>query len=294
MPEIRIEKLSYRYPPFHHDQEQAEVSYALRDLNLMIPIGEMVGIIGTTGGGKTSLCLAITGLIPQQTGGSISGDVWVGEWNTKRVPVVEMATRVGIVFQDPEANFLGLTVEDEIAFGLENLALPVAEMEPRIARALGQVGMDALRQRPISTLSGGQKQRIAIAAVLAMQPEILVLDDPTAELDPVGRRDVLGAIADIRQSAPETTIVLASSDPASVAESVDRVLVLVDGQVRASGTPDEVFAGEVDLRGIGVSSPEVADLALGCNREFSTSFHFSRYAEARRGLEELLAPTSPE
>lgn len=284
MPEIRIENLHFRYPPFHADVRQEDVPYALAGIDLVIPEGEFLGIIGTTGSGKSSLCLTLNGLIPQQTGGSIRGSVLVGDHDTRRVPVVQLATQVGIVFQDPEANFVGLTVEDEVAFGLENLAVPPAQISERVENALAMVGMEDVRQRSVATLSGGQKQRVALAAVMAMEPDVLVLDDPTAELDPVGRQDVLAAISALRIRRTEMTIILASSDPEPVAEFADRVLVLHEGRMLALGSTADVFAESDLLRASNVTVPEVVDLASLLNRDYGTAYRFSRYDETLETL----------
>ncbi|HMM42165.1 MAG TPA: ATP-binding cassette domain-containing protein, partial [Thermomicrobiales bacterium] len=170
---IRIDDLHYRYPVFDPERGE-EPGYALAGVSLEVAQGELLGVTGTTGSGKTTLCLALNGLAPQQTGGTIRGDVWIGDWNTKRVPVPQLATRVGVVFQDPEANLIGLTVEDEVAFGPENLGVDPREIEERLAWALDVVGMADARQRSVTQLSGGQKQRVGIASVLAMLPKIVV------------------------------------------------------------------------------------------------------------------------
>ena len=289
MPEIRIEQLHYRYPPFDPNDTDPDQTWALDDVSIEIGAGEFLGIIGTTGSGKTTLCLALNGLVPQQTSGTIRGDVWIGDVNTKRLPVVEIATRVGIVFQDPEANFLGLTVEDEVAFGLENLAMPLPEIEERLAWALDLVGMSGFRLRSVAQLSGGQKQRVAIASVLAMTPEVLVLDDPTAELDPAGKADVLDVIASVRKRQPGTTVVMTSGDARPLASGADRIAVLDGGRLIAQGFPAEVFSDVGALLGRGVPVPPVSELAATLNQTLGTHFRFHLVEQAAAQLRSHLA-----
>jgi len=274
MPPIRIENLHYRYPPFDPSKPEPEAGWVLEDVSLEIPAGEFLGIIGTTGSGKSTLCLALTGLVPQQTSGTIRGDVWIGETNTKRSPVTEIATTVGIVFQDPEANFLGLTVEDEVAFGPENLGVPRGEMAERVAWALELVGMSAYRERSVAQLSGGQKQRVAIAAVLAMTPEVLIMDDPTAELDPAGTAQVLELIEAVRQRIPGMTVIMTSGDPEPLVAGADRIAVLHAGRLVAVDTPGQLFADFGALFEAGVPAPPVYGLARELNRVLGSDFSF--------------------
>ncbi|NLE46735.1 MAG: ABC transporter ATP-binding protein, partial [Chloroflexi bacterium] len=156
MPEIIISDLHFSYPPLVLGQPPVSV---LRGINLTISRGEFVSIMGPTGVGKTTLCLALNGIVPQSTGGVFRGDVWIGERNTKENPVATLAATVGIVFQDPESQFFNMTVEDEVAFGPESLGVPSSEIAERIAWALDMVGMSAFRRRSPLQLSGGQKQR---------------------------------------------------------------------------------------------------------------------------------------
>lgn len=288
MPPIRIENLHYRYPPFNPSKPEPEEGWVLEDVSLEIPAGEFLGIIGTTGGGKSTLCLALTGLVPQQTSGTIRGDVWIGETNTKRSPVTEIATSVGIVFQDPEANFLGLTVEDEVAFGPENLGVPRDELARRVAWALEMVGMVAFRERSVAQLSGGQKQRVAIAAVLAMTPEVLIMDDPTAELDPAGTAQVLELVRSVRERMPEMTVIMTSGDPEPLVAGADRIAVLRDGRLVAVDAPERLFADFADHFAAGVPAPPVYGLARELNRALNTSFTFHTTEAAAAGLGELL------
>jgi len=173
--------------------------------------------------------------------------------------VAELATEVGLVFQDPESQLFSMTVEDEVAFGPESLGLPVDEIEERLRWALDVVGLADLRERSPAHLSGGQQRRLAIAAVLAMRPSILVLDEPTAGLDPLGRREVLRVVAELRRQG--ATVIMATQDADAVAELADRVIVLEAGRIALEGTPQEVFAHVERLHTLGVDVPQMAELS---------------------------------
>jgi energy-coupling factor transporter ATP-binding protein EcfA2 len=280
---IRIHNLHYRYPIFDPDSAGVggqESPWVLRGIDLTVEEGELLGIAGTTGSGKTTLCLALNGLVPQQTSGTIRGDVWIGDWNTKRVPVAQLATRVGVVFQDPEANLLGLAVEDEVAFGPENLGVDPHEIGERVTWALDVVGMSAFRERPAAQLSGGQKQRVGIAAVLAMLPEVLVLDEPTTELDPLGRHEIATVLADLRARERGMTVVLVESDPALLARLADRVALLDAGEVVALDAPRAIYADPLSLLKRGISVPPAAELGARLSGEYA----FLTREDALRGL----------
>jgi energy-coupling factor transporter ATP-binding protein EcfA2 len=288
---VRIENLHFRYPVFDPDATGVggeEPGYALAGLDLEIGAGELLGISGTTGSGKTTLCLTLNGLVPQQTSGTIRGDVWVGDWNTKRVPVPELATRVGLVFQDPEANLLGLTVEDEVAFGPENLAVDPREIEERVTWALDVVGMTAQRRRSAAMLSGGQKQRVGIAAVLAMLPQVLVLDEPTAELDPLGKREIAEVIAGLRERERGMTVVMVESDAATLARLADRLAIMDAGSIVAIDEPGALYANPAPLIELGVPVPDVSEVALRLNGRLGTSWAFVTDDEALARLSDDL------
>jgi energy-coupling factor transporter ATP-binding protein EcfA2 len=274
---VRIENLHFRYPVFDPDATGVggeEPGYALAGIDLEIDAGELLGVSGTTGSGKTTLCLALNGLVPQQTSGTIRGDVWIGDWNTKRVPVPQLATRVGLVFQDPEANLLGLTVEDEVAFGPENLAVDPQEIEERVTWALDVVGMAAQRRRPAAQLSGGQKQRVGIAAGLAMLPQVLVLDEPTAELDPLGKREIAEVIAGLRERERGMTVVMVESDATTLARLADRLAIMDAGSIVALDEPRALYANPAPLIERGVPVPVVSEVALRLNRRLATTHAF--------------------
>jgi energy-coupling factor transporter ATP-binding protein EcfA2 len=239
--------------------------------------------MGPTGGGKTTLCLALNGIVPHSTGGIIGGDVIVDGLNTKRRPVAEVARRVGLVFQEPEMQLFNMTAEMEVAFGLENLGLPRAEMIERIEWALALVKMQEWRQRSPFQLSGGQKQRVAIAAMLAMQPKILVLDEPTANLDPVGKREVFAAVETLRHQL-DMTIIMVSHESEQIAEFADRVVVLHEGKVALSGSPTAVFSQITRLQQIGLAVPQVSEVAHFLNQRHGTAYDFVRIEDVGRGV----------
>ncbi len=289
---ITIRHFTYRYPPVTEGEDPVT---ALENISLDIAAGEFLGVTGTTASGKSTLCLALNGLVPHSTGGVISGDVVVDGWNTKRVKVPLMATRIGLVFQDPESNLVGLSVEDEVAFGPENLGIPAHEIAQRVDWALGLVGMSAERMRSANQLSGGQKQRVAIAAVLAMRPEVLVLDEPTAQLDPLGKFEVASAIAALRREQERrVTVVMVEQDAEMLAQFADRVVVLDAGRIVDTGTPREVFGRVEALEARGVAVPQIAEVADRLNRRLGTRFDFLTTDEAAHALAPLLQNSSDD
>jgi energy-coupling factor transport system ATP-binding protein len=178
-----VEALYYAYPPLAPGDPPAE---ALRGVSFGLARGEFVAVMGPSGAGKTTLCLALCAIVPHSTGGVFGGRVVVCGQDTRRTRPAQLSARVGVVFQDPEGQILTTAVEDEVAFGLESQGLPRDEIARRVSWALEQVSLADHRRRNPSYLSGGQKQRVAIAAAIATRPDLLVLDEPTASLDPVG------------------------------------------------------------------------------------------------------------
>lgn len=204
----------------------------LRGIHLHIAPGELIGLLGRAGAGKTTLCLAAHGLVPHATGGVFRGRVVVGGRDTRRVPPADLVGVVSSVFQDAESQLFQTTVEDEIAFGLENLGLPPAEIDHRIDWALELVGLAGFRARSPRRLSGGQMQRVALAAALATRPALLVLDEPTAFLDPRGQAEVRAALAALRRELA-TSMLLATQDIEWIATGAHGLALLVGGELRS-------------------------------------------------------------
>ena len=209
---------------------------ALNDVSLSINDSEFILIAGPSGCGKSTLCRCINGLVPSFYGGKISGSVTVQNINTLHTPTKEMAKTVGMVFQDPENQLVATDVEREIAFGLENLGLSKTLMAKRIEEVLDTVGIDHLRHRQITTLSGGEKQKTAIAAVLVLHPEILVLDEPTSELDPKGAEEVIQLVKRLNEEFG-LTVLLVEHRIDRVLQSVDRLILMNNGMVAYDGNP---------------------------------------------------------
>ncbi|HKY79612.1 MAG TPA: ABC transporter ATP-binding protein, partial [Anaerolineales bacterium] len=215
---------------------------ALRDLTLQVRRGETLLVLGPSGSGKSSLALTLNGLIPHSVAELLDGSVRVQGLDTREHLVSEFAQKVGIVFQDPDSQFATMKVEDEIIFGLENLRVDPALMDAKVDLALSQVGMQHARQRLLSALSGGEKQRVALAALLAMQPEVLVFDEPTANLDSMGTQQVFALLAQLKARG-QHTLVLIEHKLDELMHLVDRVVVLdPQGRLLVQGEPRRVFA----------------------------------------------------
>ncbi len=233
---------------------------ALKGIDLHVAAGEYVGIIGLNGAGKTTLGLCLNGVVPNLFPGTISGRIVVGGRDPQSTPVREMARTVGIVLDDPESQMSQITVGEEVALGLENLGVPPDEMPERIAAALALVGLDGLEERSPLGLSGGQQQRLAIAAVLAMRPSILFMDEPTSSLDPVGKAEVF-EIARRLNRDDGMTILVAEHEVEILAEYADRIVVLDAGRIAFGGTPAEVLGRVDELAALGLRVPQVTALA---------------------------------
>lgn len=245
---IVLEQFSYKYA----GAEQ----FALKEINLRVKRGEYVGIMGPTGAGKTTFCLALNGIVPHFYGGDFYGSVRINGMDTVEHPTFDLAEHVGMVFEDPEIQLTAPSVAREIAFALENIRTPVDEIKRRIPQALEMVRLPGLEERHPHQLSGGQKQRLAIAAALALRPDVLVLDEPTSQLDPVGTDEVF-AIARELNREHGITIVLVSHASEEVAEYADRVVLLGGGKLLAEAPPRQFFANIELLQKNEVRPPEV-------------------------------------
>ncbi|MFQ6088634.1 MAG: ABC transporter ATP-binding protein [Candidatus Methanofastidiosia archaeon] len=250
---IEIKNLTYTYPNAREP--------ALKNINLEIPQGQFVLLMGPSGCGKTTLINCMNGLIPHVIEEHMEGDVYINDKNTKEEKLHRLAQRIGTVFQNPDEQMFSLTVEEEIAFGPGNLALLREELVKRVDDALSEIGIENLRFRQIFNLSGGQKQRVAIAAILAMQPNILVFDEPTSDLDPVGTNEVLEVIKRLNERL-DATIILIEHKVEEVAPFVDRVLVMDSGKLVLDESPKIVFSNLERLSEIGIRAPTVAEFAM--------------------------------
>lgn len=248
---VEIRNLRVRY--------RGAVEPALDGVDLTVERGELVAVLGATGAGKTTVCRAISGLVPHAIKSRVEGEVFVDGVSVGASSVAETARHVGSVFQDAESQIFGLTVESDAAFGLENLAMEPKEIRSRVDTALRQVRMDSLAERPSYELSGGQKQRLVIAAALAMRPPVLVLDEPTAELDPVGKRQLLELLAELAREG--IAVIVAEQMTDGLAEIFDHALLLEEGRPLASGPIAELLGDVATLEKAGVRPPQVA-LAL--------------------------------
>lgn len=228
--------------------------HALKDINLVIPDGQFIGLIGHTGSGKSTLIQHLNGLI-KATSGAIyydGHDIYDDDFSMK-----ELRTKVGLVFQYPEHQLFETTVVKDVEFGPKNMKLPQLEVQMRTFEAIKMVGIsEKLYDASPFELSGGQKRRVAIAGVLAMKPEVLILDEPTAGLDPMGRDEILDRIAEI-QKERKITVILVSHSMEDVAKYVDRLIVMDHGSVQFDGTPKEVFAHYKELESMGLAAPQV-------------------------------------
>lgn len=237
---IEVKDLSFRYK---EDQEY----YDVNNVSFHVKRGEWLSIVGHNGSGKSTTIRLIDGLLEAE-----SGEIWIDDQLLSSENVWDLRRQIGMVFQNPDNQFVGATVEDDVAFGLENQGLPREEMKKRVAESLELVGMLDFKKREPARLSGGQKQRVAIAGVVALRPAILILDEATSMLDPEGRRELIQTVQEIRKDY-QMTVVSITHDLEEVAMS-DRVLVMKKGQVESTSSPRELFSRD-DLDQIGLDNP---------------------------------------
>jgi energy-coupling factor transport system ATP-binding protein len=235
---------------------------SLRDINLEVEVGQFVLITGPTGAGKSTFLMLLNGLIPHLLHGKLTGKVLINGQDTKTKTVPELATQVGMTFEDPDTQIVSLTVEDDVAFGPSNSGIGRDEINRRVQDALLRTRLCGMGERNPFTLSGGQKQGLAIAGVLAMNPKILVLDEPLSMLDPVGRAMVVEILKDLVENSGSTVIV-AEQNPEPFLELADRIMVFDRGQVIKDGPIREVFKDVAKLSEIGVKLPPVVELFQG-------------------------------
>lgn len=247
---LRLEKVSYTYNEGDKNRERR----AVRDVSFEIAAGEFVALIGHTGCGKSTLVQLLNGLL-KPTAGRIYYDG--RDTSSRDFPLKELRRHVGLVFQYPEYQLFEMTVLKDVCYGPKNLGLPKEEQEERAKWALRRVGIEeSYEDNSPFELSGGEKRRVAIAGVLAMRPEILILDEPTAGLDPRGRREILDICRTLNENEG-TTILLVSHSMDDVAEYASRILAMQDGRLFMDGTPREIFRRHAELEAAGLSAPQV-------------------------------------
>ncbi|NAZ24422.1 MAG: ATP-binding cassette domain-containing protein [Thermofilum sp.] len=251
-PIIKVENLTYAYP--------TSKDFVLKNISFTVNRGEVLAVIGPNGAGKSTLLKALNGLVPHFYGGKYGGRVVVSGFEVLNTPISKMSTKVGFVFQDPEDQISGLalTVWEEVAFGLMMLGYPREEIDKRVREAIDYVGLTGLEKRSPFELSGGQMQRLAIATVLALRPEVIVMDEPTAQLDPLGKYEVLSVIEKLAESG--STIVIAEHEIEEVVYFADKMLLLDKGEAVAYGDTRKVVTMVEELKRRGVDPPSVTEL----------------------------------
>lgn len=232
---------------------------AVSEINLTIPDGCFLGITGAAGSGKSTLTYALNGVIPHCYPGDFYGSVTIDGLDTVEASLTDISKLVGSVCQDIDSQMVSSIVEDEILYGLENFAVPKEEIEGRVDEALELMGITELRHRAIDSLSGGQKQKVAIASIIALRPRVLVLDEPTAELDPASSLSVFRLLRDYARDHG-TTVVVVEQKIALVADFADQMVIVDDGRIRFDGTPDDVLSHSAELLEIGVNCPRSTSL----------------------------------
>ncbi|MEM3506944.1 MAG: ATP-binding cassette domain-containing protein [Candidatus Bathyarchaeia archaeon] len=247
---IEVEDLWWKY--------EGSEDWVLKGINLKVERGEFLAITGPSGAGKTTLCMCLNGLIPHSNPGVIRGKVTVAGLDVRKHSPSKLSEKVGMVFQDPESQFIGMSVEEEVVFGPENQGLPREEIKKRLEWALKAVRMEGTLSKAPYELSGGQKQRVAIASILVMLPEILILDEPTSELDPIGKAEVFSIISELKKNT-NMTIILVEHETEEIAQYADRIILLNEGKIILDEKPREFFMQVNALKKFGVDPPQVTE-----------------------------------
>ncbi len=253
---IDINGLTYWYPVQDHQT-------ALDHINLKIERGELTVLMGPTGGGKSTLALCLNGVIPRMLGGNLEGHVDIMGWSPNEKDIYEMATKIGLVFQDADSQICNIFVKDEVAFGAQNLLVEKGVVLSRVDRVLRFVGLENYEDRSVFALSGGEKQRLSIASVLAMEPKVILLDEPTANLDPEGATEVKALIHELKENQG-VTIVIIEHNVSGILDLADRLVVISGGKIVLDGKPREVLnqSGRMIHHELGLRLPEATEFAL--------------------------------
>lgn len=254
---IKIENVSYEYSSYIDES----IQLAVKELSLEVKRGEFLAVLGHNGSGKSTLAKMINGLILPS-----KGDVFVNGINTRDEDRIwDIRSTAGMVFQNPDNQIVATIVEEDVAFGPENLGIPPAEIRKRVDDALEVVEMSEYKRHAPHLLSGGQKQRVAIAGILAMEPDCIIFDEPTAMLDPVGRQEVLDTIKKLNKEKNKTIILITHFMDEAV--EADRILVLNEGEPVMLGTPNDIFRRVDQLKSLGLDVPQVTELVYELNKE---------------------------
>ena len=260
---IKIENLSVQY--LEQDTK------ALDGVSLEVEEGEFIAILGAHGAGKTTLCLSINGIVPNMIQADMFGKIEVAGEVPPKIPVRELASKVGSVFDNPEFQMSQLTVFEEVALGLQNLGVDKETIIKNITASLELVGLSGFEERSPFEISGGQQQRLAMASALSMKPQILVLDEPTSNLDPIGKEEVFTVTRRINQEEG-LTVIIAEHEVEVIAEYADKVILLEEGKITQVGTPEELFPKLVDIQSdVGVRIPQITDFASRVPDKFKGS-----------------------
>jgi len=239
---------------------------SLDGVTFSVERGEFLGILGPSGSGKSTLCLTLNGIIPNSIHGEFKGEVRIKdpltgeEYLTTETPVPQLSTVVGLVLQNPESQLFNMTVEDEVAFALENLGLPREAIAERVEWALKVAGLSGLEKEFPPNLSGGEQQRLAIASILAMKPPILVLDEPTSQLDPRGKREVLSLVSRLNREEG-MTVIMVDHDTNFLLRNADRLIVMESGRILMEGSPRELAECADELERVGIKLPAAVKVA---------------------------------
>lgn len=254
---IKVKNISFKYKNIEGESE----NFALKDVNLEVKEGDFVAIIGHNGSGKSTLAKLLNGLYTPTV-----GDIYIKGMNTKDEDRIwDIRRTAGMVFQNPDNQMVTTIVEEEVAFGPENIGLPREEIRKRVDTALEQVGMTEYLYHAPHLLSGGQKQRIAIAGILAMNPGCIILDEPTAMLDPIGRKEVIDTVYRLNEEENKTILLITHNMEETV--KADKLIVMNGGQVYLEGSPREIFSKVEELKAIGLDVPQVTELAFELNKD---------------------------
>lgn len=265
---VEFKNVSYSYP--------GTETQVLKNISFSVEKGEFIGVLGSTGAGKTTLSLTLCGLIPTVSGGILEGEVLLNNFSTKEESletILESAGEgralFGITFQDSESQIVGMSVEEDIAFGLENAGISPEEINDRTEESLKSVNMSEYRKTYSYALSGGQKQRISIASALALRPEVLILDEPTSELDPIGRAEVFRIIQNLKEKT-NLTIIMVEHEIEELVKYANRFLLLDEGEIVLDTDANGLIENVDLLLRLGIRIPEISELGVGLKNTLNT------------------------